>query len=69
MGKKYQRMQGESMEQFQRRCNEAETAAKQALGGRPRGGRRRRARFGKSNANADHVDGYDRDDLGESPDY
>jgi hypothetical protein len=71
MGKKYQRMDGESLATFNQRCQQAENSLR---GGRkkPRGGKKRRARFGKTTQqqrNADHIDGHDRDDLGESPDF
>ena len=76
MGKKYTRLNGESMDAFRKRCNEAEHANmlprtyeeifKRALDKKPK----RRKRFTQPyNPTADVVDGLNRDDLGESPDY
>jgi len=67
MGKKYTRLNGESMDAFRKRCNETEHALR---GDRPRGGAKRKKRFTQPyNPTADVVDGLNRDDLGESPDY
>lgn len=61
---RYQRIAREQRERREAR----EAAAKQRK--RPRGGKKRAARFGRtSNREADRIDGYDRDDLGPSPDY
>lgn len=70
MGKKYQRMNGESMPQFQARIAAAQAAERMAI---PQPIKRQRRKRNTSQSswsrNADHVDGYDRDDLGESHDY
>jgi hypothetical protein len=68
MGKKYQRQNGESMPAFRARVAAAEAASKPASPPR-----RRRHRHPDSSPSwqryADRIDGYDRDDMGESPDY
>ena len=72
MGKRFTRLDGESMPQFQARIaavQSAERVVRVAV-------RYRRKRFTQQaqtlrvdQRNADHVDGYDRDDIGLSPDY
>ena len=73
MGKRFTRQDGESMREFQDRCNRvlAEEAKERAvLAGRTRPRRGGNSRLGRADRRAaDRVDGYDRDDLGESPDY
>ena len=70
MGRKYQRQNGENMLAFQQRCQEAEQLEKaaRAVPKKPRH-RSVRVRYTAQQRNADKVDGYDRDNLGESPDY
>lgn len=61
-----QRMPGESFASFSARQRESQLAAKQSAP------KRRRAVSARKTAEqraADRVDGFDRDDLGESADY
>ena len=72
MGTKYQRQNGESMAAFRARCAAAEAAGKPAYTPGPKRyprGYRRGAHKSDWERQADIVDGYNRDDLGESPDF
>lgn len=70
MGVKYKRQNGETMEAFNARCRQAQTSESMA---RCRVsfkiGKRKRRIYSEHDRVADRIDGYDRDDLGESPDY
>lgn len=67
MGKRYKRMDHETMPQFNARCQVAELALKAPP--KPKKVRVKRAANGKFAKAADKVDGFDRDNLGESPDF
>lgn len=73
MGKRFVRQNGESMLAFRERIaavQSAERAQREALVYRGRRFRaQREALRSQSDRVADRIDGFDRDDLGESPDY
>jgi len=54
----------------ERKVSQAEQARRKAIsGGRFRSGPHKPARKPDWQRNADHIDGYDHDDLGESPNF
>lgn len=70
MAKRFTRLNGENMQDFQRRIAMLQAPEKPLSMRQPAKPRKRllpheRATWGKM---ADHVDGYDRDDLGHSED-
>ena len=71
MGQKYQRQNGESLPAFRERVGAAESAERQtreSLGYRHKRFKQQERAL-RRDREADRVDGFDRDDLGESPDY
>lgn len=74
MGKKYQRRNGESLADFNARCR-ASQPSRMTPERAKRGGftnslwRLEERRRAAEKRIADRIDGFDRDDLGESPDF
>lgn len=80
MGKKYQQRQGERLMDFRLRCSECEQAEKAKKARDAKNAKARAAhaakkaltfadRYGASSKTTDIIDGFDRDNLGESPDF
>lgn len=72
MGKMFKRMNGESMPQFQARIREIQAPERAAyftsIKPKPKRVRKAKPKVSAEQKIADHIDGFDRDDLGLSED-
>lgn len=69
MGKRFQRQDGENMQAFQARIAAVQSAERVVVQQRTYRRKRFKQQESALRASADHIDGFDRDDLGLSPDF